>query len=636
MGLAVLWAASLVYSDVIGLTDYVLIDGGHLAFRLPFSGDEVVRTPVVAADMRRLIRQVGALAVLAALLAASAVSVVRRATLVRWISRWPRGAQGAVAAALTLAAVLAYLPVGQQAGLAFYFVLALVGVALLLGGLRPFGPRAADVLGSSAAWLGARNGWLVAGALALALFGMAAAISMFAFDRTAHVVDGVSHLFQARIFSQGRLYLPSHPLREFFDLDTVVNNGRWFSQYTPGHTVLLFLGEVAGASWLVNPLLGALTVLALHALGRELFDEATARVGVVLFVLSPFVLLMSAEYYSHASALLWFTLALLHYARFVKRGGTTNALLAGAFLGLCVLSRPLTALACSLPLGVDALARAPQMRREGRLAQALGGVATVVALCVVLFLYNGATTGEWLAFGYGQATGPGFGVGEADPVARGFARLRLLNDALFALPLPALFLPALAFMAGPPARWDYVLAGVLAGLLLGYAPAGYPDTEFGPRYLYEATGALALLSARGVLRLREVLGRFGAQERKGPDPRALLGSGLVVGFLLAIVLQWYPRIAYYASPQWKWAVHDDAAVAARAAGLTNAIVFVSEPDVPEGDRWWESVFLENALPPEEGSVIFARDLGERNAELRRLYPSREAYLAREAELIPLR
>jgi hypothetical protein len=320
----------------------------------------------------------------------------------------------------------------------------------------------------------------------------------------------------------------------------------------------------------------------------------------------------------------------------VRRGEKREAVLAGAFLGFCVLSRPLSALACSLPLVVDALTRLGHLRRERQLAGALMGVVTVVTFCALLLLYNRGTTGQWLAFGYAQAEGPGFPFAALNPLPLMLERLRLLNDALFALPFPSLVLAACAFLGGKPSRWDFVLIGIPVALLLAHAPVDYGGMEFGPRYLYEATGALVLLSARGVLRAREVLQRFAAPTSATRDVLVSTSWVLFLLFAAAAALQWQPRIAYYASPRWRWAVHDDAARAARTAGLTNAIVFVSRPDVPGGDRWWESVFLENTIPPDAGSVIFARDLGALNESLIELYPSRQAYLAKGDTIVPLR
>ena len=49
------------------------------------------------------------------------------------------------------------------------------------------------------------------------------------------------------------------------------------------------------------------------------------------------------------------------------------------------------------------------------------------------------------------------------------------------------------------------------------------------------------------------------------------------------------------------------------------------------DRWgWKSAFPLNDYPLESNDVLYARDLGPRNAELRRAHPARPAFRARFA------
>ena len=95
--------------------------------------------------------------------------------------------------------------------------------------------------------------WLAA----LWVFVLTNVISWFVFDHIPHVQDTVAQLFQAKLFAAGKLYLPSPPLPQFFDLMHVINDGRWYSQYPPGHPLLLLLGVLIHAPWIINPLLGA-------------------------------------------------------------------------------------------------------------------------------------------------------------------------------------------------------------------------------------------------------------------------------------------------------------------------------------------------------------------------------------------
>ena len=133
---------------------------------------------------------------------------------------------------------------------------------------------------------------------------VAAILSAVVFGRIPHVQDSIAQLFQARIFAGGRLWAPAPPLPDFFGAaHMILRDGRWFSQYPPGHALLLVPGVWLGVPWLVNPVLGGLAVSGIYFLARELFDRATARVSALLAVLSPFLLLMSAEFMSHAGAL---------------------------------------------------------------------------------------------------------------------------------------------------------------------------------------------------------------------------------------------------------------------------------------------------------------------------------------------
>jgi len=74
---------------------------------------------------------------------------------------------------------------------------------------------------------------------------------------------------QAQIFVAGRLWLPEPPYPEFFSsLNMVDAHGRVFAQFPPGGPAFLALGEAVGAGWIVNPLFGAISVVAFAAMLR--------------------------------------------------------------------------------------------------------------------------------------------------------------------------------------------------------------------------------------------------------------------------------------------------------------------------------------------------------------------------------
>ena len=82
-------------------------------------------------------------------------------------------------------------------------------------------------------------------------------IAYVVLNHIPHVQDSIAQLFQAKVFKMGEIYAPVPPLKEFFDYTNIINDGKWYSQYPFGHSLLLMAGLFWGAPWLVNPLLGS-------------------------------------------------------------------------------------------------------------------------------------------------------------------------------------------------------------------------------------------------------------------------------------------------------------------------------------------------------------------------------------------
>jgi len=299
----------------------------------------------------------------------------------------------------------------------------------------------------------------------------AAIISHVVFGRIPHVQDSIAQLFQGRIFADGRLWAPAPPFRECFDYThMLIDRGRWYSQYPPGHALLLVPGIWLGVPWLTNPLLGGVSIYGTFLLGRALFGRAAGRLAAVLGLLSPFLLLMAAEFMAHVSALAALTYFLVFLVRALRpaedpadprqaAGRRRDGMLAGACLLLGVLIRPFTAFAVAVPAFLYALwlLRRDRGGMPALVWTAAGGAAGVV----LLGLYNWGTTGDPLVTGYVRLYGPshgiGFGRGSWGPphtLERGLrhaaANLQSLNGRLFEWPVTSLVPLLLALL---PARW---------------------------------------------------------------------------------------------------------------------------------------------------------------------------------------
>jgi hypothetical protein len=521
----------------------------------------------------------------------------------------------------------------------------LVGMAVLAFGvlLAPIGRLVAGPGDwRSPGWVG------VALAVVLALAGLLATawIANDVLERIPHVQDSVAYLFQARTFALGRLAVPLPAVPEAFEHEFILmRNEAWFSKYPPGHALLLTFGVLADAPWLVSPFAAGLTLVLLYGLGRTLYGGGTGLVAAALLLFSPFFLFMSGSMMAHATGLLLATLGMLLAARCVTSESSWVAVMAGISLGWLTASRQLTGLAVTVPVVAWLLVRALQSGRSlGHLPLvALGWSWPMLGLLA----YNRAMTGDpflnpyelWWTFdrvGFGRDVGMHNGHDLGRGLWNTYANLTALESHLFGWPAYlTLAFAILPFATGRARAGDWLCGGVSLSLMLAYVAYWADGLMFGPRYFYEASGCLALLTARGAICAAEATsGKFRTLLRRRVPLHtaplfALFLGGLIGGnLLLNLPLQVELHRGYNNVSGYRQAL-------VRAADLRQAIVFVptSEPFA-----WWDygSVFSAND-PLLQAEVIFARDLGPAvNQRTMAAYPDRAPYLLADGRLSRLR
>lgn len=423
-----------------------------------------------------------------------------------------------------------------------------------------------------------------------ALLGLAATV---AFEHRPQSVDSVALLFQAKILASGALYGQAPPLAEFFVIPHMVTlDGKWFSQYPPGHPALLALGVLIDAPWLVPVLLSLASAGLLYGFATRVYDRTTGNVTLLLLVISPFFWMMGARMMNHVSSLAGLALFLYAWARAeASEGGEVRwMLVAGMGLGMSFLSRPLEALA----VGAVALAfAAPAAVRGGRRAGLLALGAGFALLSVFYLGFNGITTGDPLRPGYielwGSSHGLGFHVtpwGDRHTPLAGLRNelvdLALLDLYLFEWPVPALFPLGLALVAGwLTRRWDGRLLAMFLAIPLVYFFYWHRDATMGPRFLYAGVAFAVPLMARS---LTEGARRLAGRGTRLPGSRNASVRGFAL--LLATLVVLY-GVAYGAPARFlvfqtgMESMKLDVAGQARDAGIERGLVFVA---VSWGDR----------------------------------------------------
>ena len=435
------------------------------------------------------------------------------------------------------------------------------------------------------------------------LAGLAAlltAISLGAFRRRPHLVDTIVQLFQAKIFAAGHAWVPAPEFGAFFVTQhMVVDAGKWYAQYPPGHPAALALGVWVGAPWLIPILFSLLSACLVIDAARRMFGEAVGRTTAVLLLLTPFFWFMGASHMNHVSSHLYISLFLWCFVRRVApeprhtRGGTNGPgwlFVGGLALGAAFVTRPLTALAVGGAFALPALRVAGRGRRRTAVLAAVGflGVASLYPI------FNAATTGHPLTTGYvrlwGDAQGLGFHVSPwgvphtpLTGVRDALIDLGLLQAFLFEWPIPALVPLGVVLAAGWPSvgseqadaragRWEGWLLGAFLAIPAAHIFYWHRDAFLGPRFLYGGLPFLLPLLARS---LHELRGRLGGRRPAwlGSVDAGTFAAALVgVAFLHSLAFGVPQRFRTYATSL--DSLKRDLIVEAREAGIERGLIFV--------------------------------------------------------------
>lgn len=458
-------------------------------------------------------------------------------------------------------------------------------------------------------------------------------VSLFVFEQMPHVQDSVAQLFHAKIFASGNLTAPAPAEPEFFEYLQMIMTDRWYSQYPPGHASLLAVALLAGVPWILNPLLGSLSILLLYVLARDLYGDETGRITVVLGLLSPFLVFMSSEFMNHTTALFFFLIFAVFIFRAVRSGRLTDGLIAGSALGWLTLTRPYSAAALCLPFLAYALVTLIQ-RKVFVARAAIGFTLSFLAFLGALFWFNLQTNGDPFVFGFqalwGERVNPGFGTvnaGQEHTVLRGLRQtissLNGLNKYLFEWPVPSLILVAILFSVRGRGIREWLLLASAVSLAAAYFFYWFQDWCFGPRFLFEATGPLLVLSARGFVLFPEWIGTV-LGDRDTRRVRSLSWVALILMAVIGAASNLPSHLRTYGTNY--WGVDGKELRTLETTALKEGIVFV----VPSR---YGSVFAEND-PFLRSGLIFARDLGKENIRLMNRFPHLPAYIILGDTLLP--
>lgn len=462
-------------------------------------------------------------------------------------------------------------------------------------------------------------------AVAVALWLVLVACSLFVYRSHPLSMDEYAAVFQARIFAAGRLHGAFPPElvdylvpRDFQNHFLMVNRttGAVFSAYWPGFALLLAPFVYLGIPWACNPTIVALSLLLIRRLTSEIVGGATAPGWAMLLAISsPAFVVNGMAFYSMPSHLL----LNLVFAWLLVAPTPWRLVLAGVAGGYALtLHNAFPHTVFALPWIVWLVVR-PE---GGRIAQRIRdlGLLALGYLPVVLPLGLGWTMWQLhtlqigtpsLAAGPGAATSPMTmgdrlasaiailvqhfnlpGVEIASARVGGLVKLFLWGSPLLLL---------LAWLGGRGARNDPLRLCVASALLTYFAYFVIPFDQghgWGYRYFHPAWGVLPILAAAGVVRIQ------GASE---PWVFNRLATMLLAGLVLANGLRVY-QVGLFVDEHLS---QRPPQTAGRQIAFHNGIGYYAY-DLIQNDPWLrgDAVVLLSGRPREEPTLLQRHFPGE--------------------------
>ncbi|HJU90006.1 MAG TPA: hypothetical protein VJ672_11470, partial [Gemmatimonadaceae bacterium] len=459
-----------------------------------------------------------------------------------------------------------------------------------------------------------------------------------------------AYVLQARIFASGQWVAPPRPLPGFFEQMAVFGEPLLVPKYPPGHALLLVPGIWLGLPGLGSVVLSGVAGAMLFALARRLAGPWVAILTWLIWLTAPGNLQWRASYLSQMTTSAAWLVGWWCLSKWRDAPELKWACGVALCVAWCAITRPLTAIAYAIPIAI-VMIRLTSRRRTWRQLAVAGSLGMLVL--AVVPLWSARTIGDWRTTPYTlymrtfiPTERLGFGMVEDAPLrvlppdlARVDADWRRVHamHTMERLPITATF-RMLAIGRGAWGGWRATLvlfflvgltaltgAGWLAlasgALLLGTHLVFAHPSVWWPYYL-ELLPVLAFVTATGVWR---VLTRTAEASRAIPAAAALAAGAILLSAFDSSEARRNGVLTRAAQERFNQ----------RIATIpdSGAIVFVRY--APTHDHHRSLVVNDADLERQRIWVVY--DRGVDNERLRRLAPTRAAYLYDEASdaLMPL-
>ncbi len=230
----------------------------------------------------------------------------------------------------------------------------------------------------------------ILGLLLIAVFSVLSFVSLHIFGAYPFSMDEYNYLYQAQIFATGHTFIhASEKLHDLFELYMVYDNGKLFTKYPPGMSLLLLPGVKLGVPALINPLISVISLIFIYLLCAEFAGSFIAFLTAVLIACNVYFIGYSASFFAQPASMCLTCIALYCYVRFRRTGREHFLLYAMSAIAFNFLVRPLDAFCLWAVMGMIII-----IRNEMRERSFLYGLLPAAGL-LILIGYNHHLAGHW-------------------------------------------------------------------------------------------------------------------------------------------------------------------------------------------------------------------------------------------------
>jgi len=343
--------------------------------------------------------------------------------------------------------------------------------------------------------------------LLILIFITLALIAYFPFNNHPYSMDEYNYLYQAEIFSQGKLFIETSEIfRPFKETYMIIKEHKLFSKYPPGFSLILSFGVLLNITGLINPLIATVTLIVLYLFVKSLLGPKYGLLSVILMSTTPYFLGYSASYYSHPTSLLLTTLIFFSVRKYELTSKNIYLFLLGIFSGYSFFTRPLDSFCVVVPSYLYLLYL---LYKKKDLKKASYAIFTFIILFALFLTYNYILIGKISIATYPIVKGE-FRI--VDPQTVGFFEnlgsilMDYIRNGVHCIPrlllkylliYAAIFIPVFAVfgMFKFKSKWKWVLVLNFLMLILFYnfhRGLGWP--LYGARYYYSGFVSLVILA----------------------------------------------------------------------------------------------------------------------------------------------